>query len=53
MEIIGDNVSIGYFKNEKLNSQKFEKKYEKEASKQEILDILKWFTIFLQIEKMS
>ena len=26
MEIIGDNVSIGYFKNDELNSQKFEKK---------------------------
>ena len=33
MEIIGDNVSIGYFKNEELNSQKFEKKYEKRSFK--------------------
>ena len=31
MEIIGDNVSIGYFKNDELNSQKFEKKYEKRS----------------------
>ena len=31
MEIIGDNVSIGYFKNDELNSQKFEKKYETHA----------------------
>ena len=31
MEIVGDNVSIGYFKNEELNKQKFEKKYEKRS----------------------
>jgi len=31
MEIVGDNVSIGYFKNEELNSQKFEKKYSKRS----------------------
>ena len=31
MEIVGDNVSIGYFKNEELNSQKFEAKYEKRS----------------------
>ena len=31
MEIIGDNVSIGYFKNEELNKQKFESKYEKRS----------------------
>ena len=31
MEIIGDNVSIGYFKNDELDSQKFEKKYEKRS----------------------
>ncbi|AXK49040.1 D-alanine--poly(phosphoribitol) ligase [Aliarcobacter trophiarum LMG 25534] len=31
IEIVGDNVSIGYFKNEELNKQKFEKKYEKRS----------------------
>lgn len=31
MEIVGDNVSIGYFNNEELNKQKFEKKYEKRS----------------------
>ncbi len=31
MEIVGDNVSIGYFKNEELNKQKFESKYEKRS----------------------
>ena len=31
LEIVGDNVSIGYFKNEELNKQKFEKKYEKRS----------------------
>lgn len=31
IEIVGDNVSIGYFKNEELNSQKFQKKYEKRS----------------------
>ena len=31
MEIVGDNVSIGYFKNDELNQQKFEKKYEKRS----------------------
>ena len=31
MEIVGDNVSIGYFKNDSLNSQKFEAKYEKRS----------------------
>jgi D-alanine--poly(phosphoribitol) ligase subunit 1 len=31
IEIVGDNVSIGYFKNEELNSQKFEAKYEKRS----------------------
>jgi D-alanine--poly(phosphoribitol) ligase subunit 1 len=31
MEIVGDNVSIGYFKNDVLNSQKFEAKYEKRS----------------------
>ncbi|WP_419677536.1 AMP-binding protein [Aliarcobacter lanthieri] len=31
IEIVGDNVSIGYFKNEELNRQKFEKKYEKRS----------------------
>lgn len=31
MEIVGDNVSIGYFKNDELNSQKFEKKYSKRS----------------------
>jgi D-alanine--poly(phosphoribitol) ligase subunit 1 len=31
IEIIGDNVSIGYFKNEELNAQKFEAKYEKRS----------------------
>lgn len=31
IEIVGDNVSIGYFKNEELNSQKFESKYEKRS----------------------
>ena len=31
LEIVGDNVSIGYFKNEELNRQKFEKKYEKRS----------------------
>lgn len=29
MEIVGDNVSIGYFNNDALNQQKFETKYEK------------------------
>lgn len=29
IEIVGDNVSIGYFKNDTLNAQKFEPKYEK------------------------
>ncbi|QKF67016.1 D-alanine--[D-alanyl carrier protein] ligase [Arcobacter venerupis] len=31
IEIVGDNVSIGYFKNEELNTQKFEAKYEKRS----------------------
>lgn len=31
IEIVGDNVSIGYFKNEELNAQKFEAKYEKRS----------------------
>ncbi|MDD2895990.1 MAG: AMP-binding protein [Aliarcobacter sp.] len=31
IEIVGDNVSIGYFKNEELNAQKFEEKYEKRS----------------------
>ena len=31
MEIVGDNVSIGYFKNDELNKQKFESKYEKRS----------------------
>lgn len=31
IEIVGDNVSIGYFKNEELNSQKFQPKYEKRS----------------------
>ena len=31
IEIVGDNVSIGYFKNEELNAQKFEPKYEKRS----------------------
>jgi D-alanine--poly(phosphoribitol) ligase subunit 1 len=31
MEIVGDNVSIGYFKNEELNKQKFESKYDKRS----------------------
>lgn len=31
IEIVGDNVSIGYFKNEELNKQKFESKYEKRS----------------------
>jgi D-alanine--poly(phosphoribitol) ligase subunit 1 len=31
IEIVGDNVSIGYFKNEELNTQKFEVKYEKRS----------------------
>jgi len=31
MEIVGDNVSIGYFNNEQLNKQKFEAKYEKRS----------------------
>lgn len=31
MEIVGDNVSIGYFKNDELNKEKFEKKYEKRS----------------------
>ncbi len=31
LEIVGDNVSIGYFNNEELNNQKFEKKYEKRS----------------------
>ena len=31
MEIVGDNVSIGYFKNDELNKQKFEAKYEKRS----------------------
>ncbi|WP_418178778.1 AMP-binding protein [Aliarcobacter lanthieri] len=33
IEIVGDNVSIGYFKNEELNRQKFENKYEKRSFK--------------------
>ena len=33
MEIVGDNVSIGYFKNEELNAQKFQPKYEKRSFK--------------------
>lgn len=32
-EIIGDNVSIGYFKNEELNKEKFENKYTKRSFK--------------------
>ena len=31
IEIVGDNVSIGYFKNEELNAQKFQAKYEKRS----------------------
>ena len=31
IEIVGDNVSIGYFKNEELNAQKFQAKYEKKS----------------------
>ncbi|RBQ26875.1 AMP-binding protein [Arcobacter sp. CECT 9188] len=31
IEIVGDNVSIGYFKNKELNRQKFENKYEKRS----------------------
>jgi D-alanine--poly(phosphoribitol) ligase subunit 1 len=31
IEIVGDNVSIGYFKNEELNAQKFQTKYEKRS----------------------
>lgn len=31
MEIVGDNVSIGYFKNDELNALKFEKKYQKRS----------------------
>lgn len=31
LEIVGDNVSIGYFKNEELNKEKFEKKYKKRS----------------------
>ena len=31
IEIVGDNVSIGYFKNDTLNAQKFEPKYEKRS----------------------
>ncbi|MFW2516803.1 hypothetical protein, partial [Aliarcobacter butzleri] len=31
MEIVGDTVSIGDFKNEELNKQKSEKKYEKRS----------------------
>ena len=31
IEIVGDNVSIGYLKNEELNAQKFQAKYEKRS----------------------
>ena len=31
IEIVGDNVSIGYLKNEELNAQKFQAKYEKKS----------------------
>ena len=31
IEIVGDNVSIGYFKNEDLNNQKFQSKYAKRS----------------------
>ena len=31
IEIVGDNVSIGYFKNEELNALKFQAKYEKRS----------------------
>ena len=31
IEIVGDNVSIGYFKNDELNREKFESKYEKRS----------------------
>jgi D-alanine--poly(phosphoribitol) ligase subunit 1 len=31
IEIVGDNVSIGYFKNDALNAEKFEPKYQKRS----------------------
>ena len=46
MEIVGDNVSIGYFKNDELNQQKFEKNMKNEVLEQETLDILKMVCCF-------